>query len=66
MWRETRSVKIMGELHESGRWLHVIIKPVDGKQSINFLVVYGIFANPKFNEGIWNVILTYVPELLRA
>ena len=58
--------QITEELHDSGRWLHVITSPAPGTQTLNLLVAYGVAGNQRLNEKFWNAALTYVAKLGNA
>ena len=51
------------ELWNSGRWLHVIVTPADGKRPLNVIVVYGIPGDHKLNGKLWEAVLTQVAKL---
>ena len=51
------------ELWNSGRWLHVIVTPADGKRPLNVIVVYGILGDHKLNGKLWEAVLTQVAKL---
>ena len=51
------------ELWNSGRWLHVIMTPADGKRPLNVIVVYGIPGDHKLNDKLWEAVLTQVAKL---
>ena len=51
------------ELWNSGRWLHVIVTPADGKRPLNVIVVYGIPGDHMLNGKLWEAVLTEVAKL---
>ena len=51
------------ELWNSGRLLHVIVTPADGKRPLNVIVVYGIPGDHKLNGKLWEAVLTQVAKV---